>query len=57
MRIALLDLTGRELKVETLECAADCEKRVELDALAQGAYYIRITSEGNAPMVKKLIVR
>ena len=57
VRIALLDLTGRELKVETLECAADCEKRVELDALAQGAYYIRITSEGNAPMVKKLIVR
>ena len=57
VRIAVLDLSGREVLGETLECAADCEKNLDIEGLAEGAYFVRITSEANAPMVKKLIVR
>ena len=42
---------------ETVECAADCEKRLDIEGLSQGSYFVRITSEHNNPMVKKLIVR
>ena len=36
--------------------SADCEKTMEVDKLAQGAYFVRITAE-NTNMVRKLIVR
>jgi len=57
VRIAVLDLSGREVLAETLECSADCEKTLDIEGLAEGAYFVRITSEQTAPMVKKLIVR
>ena len=57
VRIAVLDLSGREVLAETLECSADCEKSLDIEGLAEGAYFVRITSEQTAPMVKKLIVR
>ena len=56
VRIAVVDMNGRTVATETLECSADCEKTMEVDKLAQGAYFVRITAE-NTNMVKKLIVR
>ena len=67
VRIAIVDITGREVTVatngsngtlggETLDCSGDCAKTINVDNLSQGAYFVRITSE-NANIVKKLIVR
>ena len=56
VRIAVVDMNGRTVATETLECSADCEKTMEVDKLAQGAYFVRITAD-NTNMVKKLIVR
>ena len=56
VRIAVVDMNGRTVATETLECSADCEKTMEVDKLAQGAYFVRITAE-NTNMVRKLIVR
>ena len=57
VRIAVLDLSGREVLGETVECGAECEKSLDIEGLAGGAYFVRVTSEAGAPMVKKLIVR
>ena len=56
MRISVVDMNGREVVTETLNCTGGCAKTMEVDKLAQGAYFVRITGE-NANMVKKLIVR
>ena len=56
VRIAVIDMNGREVAGETLECSGDCAKSMDVDRLAQGAYFVRITGE-NVSMVKKLIVR
>ena len=56
VRIAVVDMNGREVTTETLNCSGDCTKTMEVDRLAQGAYFVRITGE-NASMVRKLIVR
>ena len=49
-------MNGRTVTAETLECSADCEKTMEVDKLAQGTYFVRITAD-NTNMVRKLIVR
>ena len=56
VRISVVDMNGRTVASETLECSDDCEKTLEVDKLAQGAYFVRITAD-NTNMVKKLIVR
>ena len=56
VRIAVVDMNGRTVATETLECSADCEKTMEVDKLAQGAYFVRITAD-DVNMVRKLIVR
>ena len=56
VRIAVVDMSGRTVASETLECSADCEKTMEVDNLPQGAYFVRITAD-NTNMVRKLIVR
>ena len=56
VRIAVVDMNGRTVASETLECNDDCVKTMDVDNLAQGAYFVRITAN-NANMVKKLIVR
>ena len=56
VRIAVVDMNGRTVATETLECSADCEKTMEVDNLPQGAYFVRITAD-NTNMVRKLIVR
>ena len=56
VRIAVVDMNGREVTSETLDCSGDCAKTMSVDNLAQGAYFVRITGE-NANLVRKLIVR
>ena len=56
VKIAVVDMNGRTVATETLECNSDCDKTMDVDNLAQGAYFVRITSD-SVNMVKKLIVR
>ena len=56
VRIAIVDMNGRVVTSETMECSADCTKTMDVDNLAQGAYFVRITGE-NVNMVKKLIIK
>ena len=56
VRISVVDMNGRVVTSETMECASDCAKTMDVEALAQGAYFVRITGE-NVNMVKKLIVK
>ena len=56
VRIVVVDMNGREVVSETLDCTGDCAKTMNVENLAQGAYFVRITGE-NANMVRKLIVR
>ena len=56
VRISVVDMNGRTVATETLECSDDCVKTMDIDNLAQGAYFVRITAD-NVNMVKKLIVR
>ena len=55
LRIAIYDMSGREVISETLECSTDCTKSMNVEKLTQGAYFVRITND-NVSMVKKLIV-
>ncbi len=56
VRITVVDINGRTVATETLECNADCEKTMDVDNLAQGTYFVRIAGE-NVNQVKKLVVR
>ncbi|MBR3412181.1 MAG: fibronectin type III domain-containing protein [Bacteroidales bacterium] len=56
VKIAVVDMNGRTVASELLECSSDCTKTMNVERLAQGAYFVRITGE-NVNMVKKLIVR
>jgi hypothetical protein len=59
--IAVLDMHGREVTRECIECptmsSTPCEKQINITHLPAGAYILRITSESNAPIVQKLIVK
>ena len=56
VRIAVVDMDGREVATETLNCAGDCTKSMNVDRLAKGAYFVSITGE-NVSIVRKLVVR
>jgi hypothetical protein len=56
VKIEVVDMNGRTVATETLECSADCEKTMDVNNLAQGAYFVRVTAD-QINMVKKLIVR
>ena len=56
VRIAVIDMNGRTVAAETLECSNDCTKTMDVEKLAQGAYFVRITGD-EVNMVKKLVVR
>ena len=56
IRIAIYDMSGREVASEILECSTDCTKSMNVEKLTQGAYFVRITGD-SVSMVKKLIVR
>ena len=56
VRITVVDINGRTVATEAIECNADCQKTLDVDSLAQGTYFVRIAGE-NVNMVKKLVVR
>lgn len=56
LNIAVVDMNGRVAMTETVECNQGCTKQIDVNNLAQGAYFVRIYSEG-FNTVKKLIVR
>ena len=56
VKIEVVDMNGRTVATETLECNSDCVKTMEVDKLAQGAYFVRISGE-QVNMVRKLIVK
>ena len=56
VRISVVDMNGRTVAAETLECNSDCTKTMDVDHLAQGAYFVRITGD-EVNMVRKLVVR
>ena len=56
VRISVVDMNGRTVATETLECNSDCTKTMDVDHLAQGAYFVRITGD-EVNMVRKLVVR
>ena len=49
-------MNGRIVKSDSMSCEGDCTKRMEVNGLAQGAYFVRINGEG-LNMVKKLVVK
>lgn len=53
----VMDLRGREIIKESIECSVDCEKRIDIKGLTTGAYFVRVISGNNAPITKKLIVK
>lgn len=55
--ISLLDLLGRELITEQIECSAECTKTLTLKTFPSGTYLLRITSEATPPLLKKLIIK
>ena len=56
VKIAVVDMNGRTVASETLECSSDCVKTMDVEKLAQGAYFVRITGQ-EINMVRKLIIR
>ncbi|MBO4751958.1 MAG: fibronectin type III domain-containing protein [Bacteroidales bacterium] len=56
VNIAVMDMSGRMVRTESMECYEGCEHRLELQGLAQGAYFVRVTGD-QVNSVKKLIVK
>ena len=54
--ISVVDINGRTVASETLECSSDCNKQMDVSGLSQGAYYVRIVGD-NVNSVRKLIVK
>lgn len=54
--ISVVDVNGSIIKSETLDCTADCTKSLDVESLAQGTYFVRISSTDTS-IVKKLIVK
>ena len=56
VQVSLFDMSGRVVRTESLHCDSGCRHSVNLDGLAQGAYFVRVAS-GQQNTVRKLIVR
>ena len=54
--ITVVDMNGRAVRTETVECSSDCTKTMDIDSLAAGAYFVRIQG-GGINVVKKLVVK
>lgn len=56
IQLSIIDLSGRKVMGDELECEGDCAKMINVQGLEPGAYFVRVTSStGNT--VKKLIVK
>ena len=56
VEISVVDMNGRIITSEAIECGVDCEKRLDVAGLAQGTYFVRVLGD-NINSVRKLIVR
>ncbi len=56
VNVAIVDMNGREVMSSAMECDGDCEKVMNVEGLAQGAYFVRIYGE-EINSIRKLIVR
>ena len=54
--ISIVDMNGRTVATEFIECGVDCEKRLDVAGLAQGTYFVRILGN-NINSVRKLIIK
>lgn len=54
--VEVLDINGRKVASETLSCAADCSKQMDVTDLAQGAYFVRIVTAETSTL-RKLIIQ
>lgn len=54
--IEVVDVNGRRVAGEVLECAADCSKQMDVSGLARGAYFVRIVTT-QATVIRKLMVQ
>ena len=54
--LSVVDMSGRTVQSTTMECSGDCEKSINVDNLAAGAYFVRVYGD-NVNTVKKLIVK
>lgn len=53
--ISVLDVGGRVVRSEQMECEATCVKTLQVEELAQGAYFVRVAAD-NYCTVQKLFV-
>ena len=53
--ISVLDISGRVLRNEQMECDAACVKTLQVEGLAPGAYFVRVASDSYCT-VRKLFV-
>jgi len=57
LSVAVIDLSGRTVATYTLDgCESGCAKKLALDGLSAGTYFVRIDGNG-VKSVKKLVVR
>ncbi|MBQ9638318.1 MAG: fibronectin type III domain-containing protein [Bacteroidales bacterium] len=56
VELTVVDMNGRSVRTERVECDGDCAHRMELSGLSAGVYFVRISSEGT-DVVRKLVVR
>ena len=54
--IEVVDMNGRTVSNQTLECPGNCTQEMNVEGLAQGAYFVRITTD-EVSVVRKLVVR
>ncbi|MCR5192762.1 MAG: T9SS type A sorting domain-containing protein, partial [Bacteroidales bacterium] len=54
--ITIVDMNGRTVLRDSMECEGGCTKSIEVSGLAQGAYFVRVSGD-SLNMVKKLIVK
>ena len=54
--VSVIDINGKIITTEHIECAEDCEKRVDVTNLPQGTYFVQVVSN-EINKVKKLNVR
>lgn len=54
--LSVIDMSGRTVRSFTMECSGNCSHQVDVDDLAAGAYFVRLSGNG-VNTVKKLVVK
>lgn len=56
IRVDVVDISGRIVSSETIECNDGCSQQLNVSNLAHGSYFVRITGQA-VNIVKKLFIR